>query len=134
MAKKRRGELKDYYQALGVPQHASQKDIQVAFRKLAQRCHPDLNDEPDATEKFKELVEAYTALKEPGRRNDFDAEVLSEYCMSFLGQFEKGDAPAKQLKNEFLRILSLGGIDATESTQDKKEPEFFKILQRLGMR
>ena len=134
MAKKKRGELKNYYLTLGVPQHASQKDIQIAFRKLAQKCHPDLNADSDATEKFKELVEAYTALKEPGRRNDFDAQVLSEYCMSFLGQFEDGGAPGKKLKKEFLRVLSLGGVDGKDPAEEKNEPEFFRILNRLGMR
>ena len=68
--KKKRGELKDYYSMLGVPRYASQKDIQVAFRKLAQKCHPDLNSDPDATENFKELVEAYTELKDPERRKN----------------------------------------------------------------
>ena len=136
MARKRksRGELKNYYLILGVPQYASQKDIQIAFRKLAQKCHPDLNDEPDATDKFKELVEAYSALKEPGRRNDFDAQVISEYCMSFLGQFETGEAPGKLLKREFLHILSLGGVAGTDSARKRPEPEFYRILQRLGLR
>ena len=106
--RKNRGELKDYYLILGVPSNASQKDIQLAFRKLAQKCHPDLNDDPDATENFKELVEAFTALKDSVRRNDFDAQVISEYCTSFMGQFDYGEAPGKKLKKEFLRILSLG--------------------------
>jgi DnaJ-class molecular chaperone len=136
MARKRksRGELKNYYLTLGVPQYASQKDIQIAFRKLAQKCHPDLNDEPDATEKFKELVEAYSALKEPGRRNDFDAQVISEYCMSFLGQFENGETPGKSLKKDFLRILRGAGFDGTDPAQKKPEPDFYRILQRLGLR
>ena len=99
-----------------------------------QKCHPDLNDEPDATEKFMELVEAYTALKEPGRRNDFDAQIISEYCMSFLGQFETGEAPGKLLKREFLHILSLGGVAETDSARKRPEPEFYRILQRLGLR
>lgn len=132
--KKKRGELKDYYSILGVPGYASQKDIQIAFRKLAQKCHPDLNSDPDATENFKELVEAYTALKDPERRNDFDADVISEYCQSYLGQFENGGTPSKVLKKEFLRILSLGALDESTPDEEKKQPEFFRILQRLGLR
>ena len=132
--RKNRGELKDYYLILGVPSNASQKDTQLAFRKLAQKCHPDLNDDPNSTEKFKELVEAYSALKDPKRRNDFDAEVISKYCQSYLGQFENGNSPSQTIKKEFLRILSLGGVDETDPAQEKPEPEFYRILRRLGLR
>ncbi len=104
---KHHGPLKDYYAVLGVPKSASQKAIQQAFRQLAQKFHPDLNPDPEATEKFQELVEAYQALKVPEKRNQFDARIMSEFCKSYLSSFKKEDdpKPKKKRKPEFYRIL-----------------------------
>jgi len=55
-------EFKDYYSAMGVPPDASADDIKRTRRKLARKYHPDLSKEPDATERMKEINEAYTAL------------------------------------------------------------------------
>ena len=55
----------DYYQVLGVDRKASQEEIQKAFRKKAQKYHPDINKDPGAEQKFKELNEAYEVLKDP---------------------------------------------------------------------
>jgi molecular chaperone DnaJ len=53
---------KDYYKILGVPRNASKEDIKKAFRALSKKYHPDLNKDPDAEDKFKEINEAYSAL------------------------------------------------------------------------
>ncbi len=107
--KKRREDdepIKDYYEILGVAKNASQKAIQKAFRKRAQKCHPDLNqDDPDAAKKFIALAEAYQALKVEEKRNEFDAQIISEYCMSFLGSLKSGKKTKGKKKSEFLRIL-----------------------------
>jgi curved DNA-binding protein len=63
---------KDYYNALGVARDASQKDIQRAYRKLARKYHPDLNKDPGAEQKFKEVSEAYEVLKDPEKRQKYD--------------------------------------------------------------
>ncbi|KAH9666755.1 Molecular chaperone Hsp40/DnaJ family protein [Citrus sinensis] len=52
----------DYYATLGVPKSASGKEIKAAYRKLARQYHPDVNKEPGATEKFKEISAAYELL------------------------------------------------------------------------
>jgi len=66
--------MKDYYQILGVPDHASQEDIKRAFRKLAFKYHPDTNpgNEKQAEEKFKEINEAYGALGDKDKRQHYD--------------------------------------------------------------
>ncbi len=99
--------LKDYYAILGVSKGASQKAIQQAFRGLAQACHPDVNQSPDATNKFQELVEAYQALKAPEKRNQFDARIIGEFCKSYLGSFqqEEKEKPKEKPKPEFFRLL-----------------------------
>lgn len=65
--------FKDYYDTLGVTRSASQDDIQKAFRKLARKLHPDVNKEPDAEDRFKEINEAYEVLKDPEKRKKYDA-------------------------------------------------------------
>ena len=65
-------EFKDYYQILGVKSDADSKEIKSAYRKLARKYHPDVNPEPGAEEKFKEVAEAYEVLKDPGRRAEYD--------------------------------------------------------------
>ncbi|GII64194.1 curved DNA-binding protein [Sphaerisporangium krabiense] len=63
----------DFYQALGVPRTASQDDIQRAYRKLARSYHPDVNKDPGAEEKFKDISEAYDVLSDPDKRRRYDA-------------------------------------------------------------
>jgi curved DNA-binding protein len=53
---------KDYYAILGVNRGASGDEVKLAYRRLAQRFHPDVSTEPHAEERFKEVVEAYEAL------------------------------------------------------------------------
>lgn len=63
---------KDYYKIMGVSQDASDKDIKMAYRKLARKYHPDISKEPDAEERFKEMAEAYEVLKDPKKRSEYD--------------------------------------------------------------
>ena len=63
---------KDYYALLGVTPDATSAQIKSAYRKLAKRYHPDVNDSPDAAEKFREITEAYDTLTDPDRRSLYD--------------------------------------------------------------
>ena len=63
---------RDYYEVLGVSKDASEADIKSAFRRLAKKYHPDLNKDPDAPEKFKEVQEAYEVLSDENKRKTYD--------------------------------------------------------------
>jgi len=63
----------DYYAALGVARGASADEIRKAYRRLAQKYHPDVSKEPGAEAKFKEVAEAYQTLKDPEKRAAYDA-------------------------------------------------------------
>jgi curved DNA-binding protein len=62
----------DFYQVLGVSRTASQEEIQRAYRKLARASHPDINHDPAAEERFKEISEAYQVLSDPDTRSRYD--------------------------------------------------------------
>ncbi|KAL5974262.1 hypothetical protein ACLOJK_030926 [Asimina triloba] len=62
----------DYYSTLGVSKSASSKDIKTAYRRLARQYHPDVNKEPGATEKFKEISAAYEVLSDEKKRSLYD--------------------------------------------------------------
>ncbi|CAN8233366.1 unnamed protein product [Cochlearia groenlandica] len=62
----------DYYSTLGVPKSANSKDIKAAYRRLARQYHPDVNKEPGATDKFKEISAAYEVLSDEQKRALYD--------------------------------------------------------------
>lgn len=66
-------EYKDYYEILGVSKDASDKDIKNAYRKLAKKYHPDLNQgDQKAADKLKEVNEAYEVLSDSEKRKKYD--------------------------------------------------------------
>jgi molecular chaperone DnaJ len=70
--------MKDYYEILGVTKSASEDDIKKAFRKLAQKYHPDKKEGDEA--KFKEVSEAYAVLSDKKKRAEYDT-----YGKTFAG-------------------------------------------------
>ncbi|MDL2266642.1 J domain-containing protein [Desulfovibrio sp. OttesenSCG-928-G15] len=66
-------EYKDYYKSLGVSKSATTEEIGKAYKKLARKYHPDLNQgDKKAEEKFKEINEAHEVLKDPEKRKMYD--------------------------------------------------------------
>lgn len=64
---------RDFYETLGVSRDAKPDDIQRAYRKLARTYHPDVNKDPAAEERFKDISEAYDVLSDPETRRRYDA-------------------------------------------------------------
>jgi molecular chaperone DnaJ len=62
----------DYYEVLGVPRGADAAEVKRAFRARARLLHPDVSDDPDAEERFRELADAYAALSKPASRLLYD--------------------------------------------------------------
>ena len=79
--------MKNHYQTLGLKRDASNDDIKKAYRKLAQKFHPDKNDgDKFFEERFKEIQEAYETLSDPYEKGKYD----SNYDYFFNGQQKTG--------------------------------------------
>ncbi len=65
-------EYKDYYKILGIPRESNPEEIKRAYRKLARKYHPDVSKEKNAEQHFKEIKEAYEALKDSKKRAAYD--------------------------------------------------------------
>ena len=65
-------EYKDYYKILGVTRDAGEAAIKQAYRRRARKYHPDVSQEKDAEQRFKEIGEAYEVLKDAQKRQSYD--------------------------------------------------------------
>ena len=110
-------EFKDYYKILGVAEDASADAIKRAYRRLARKYHPDVSRERDAEVRFKEINEAYAALKDPDKREAYDEVRRSPFRNG--GQFEP--PPGWQFKTEFPG----GGFTTTDAGAFS---DFFRTL------
>lgn len=89
---------KDYYDILGVERDADQRTIKRAFLKKARKVHPDVSDDPNAEEKFKELNEAYSVLSDEQKRANYD-------------RFGSADGPGGSGYVDFSDIFGGMGVD-----------------------
>lgn len=84
-------DYKDYYKVMGVDKGANEKEIKLAYRRLARKYHPDISKEPNAEEKFKEVGEAYEVLKDPKKRKVYD-----QYAHDWELRQKAGSSPHRQ--------------------------------------
>ncbi len=87
----------DYYNELGVSKTSSKDEIKKAYRELAKKYHPDISKEPNATEKFKKVSEAYAVLSDDAKKSQYD-------------QFGKEGFQQKYSQEDIFRGFDVGDI------------------------
>ena len=80
----------DYYDILGIPRNADDKEIKKAYRNLARKYHPDVCKEPGAEEKFKEINEAYSVLSDEQKKAQYDNMGHETYTNASKGSYTGG--------------------------------------------
>lgn len=112
----------DYYEILGVSKNATQRDIEIAFRKLVTKYHPDKyktqGGEPyrKAVEKFTLINEAYEVLRDPEKRREYDEA------------FRTGNFIPESLKKKKIQAMNLlkMGKESLEKGEDSKAAMYFR--------
>ncbi|WP_268033306.1 J domain-containing protein [Algoriphagus sp. PAP.12] len=106
----------DYYEVLGIPKTADEKEIKAAYRKMARKYHPDLNpDNKEAEKKFKEVNEANEVLSNPENRKKYD-----KYGKDWKHgeEFEKAQQQRRQQQSQYSQYGSgaegFGGQDYSD--------------------
>jgi molecular chaperone DnaJ len=113
---------RDYYDILGVGRSASDDEIKAAFRKLARQYHPDVNKEPDAEEKFKELNEAYGVLSDADKRARYDR--FGRAGLGDMGGFHDYTVDFSDLIEEIF-----GGFGFSSGRRSRRSPHRGRDLQ-----
>ena len=110
----------DYYELLSVPRDASPDDVKKAFRKLARQFHPDVNKDPTAEARFKEINEAYEVLSDEQKRAAYDKYGHAAFRSGGAapGQGDFGNfTDINDIFNEFF-----GGFNRSGAAQQRRSP------------
>lgn len=100
---------KSPYDTLGVSKTASSDEIKKAYRRLARKYHPDINKEPGAEEKFKEINAAYEILSDEKKRKQYDAYGENMFGGQDFGDFTRSAGNMDDL-NEILKNVFGSGF------------------------
>lgn len=100
-------EKRDYYEILGVEKGAEKKEIKKAYRKLAMQFHPDVSEDPESAEKFKEISEAYAVLSDEEKRRTYD-----QYGHAGMGGFSQEDIFNNINFEDIFKGFGFGGSSA----------------------
>ncbi|MGV8150216.1 MAG: molecular chaperone DnaJ [Candidatus Woesearchaeota archaeon] len=113
---------KDYYKILGVGKNASKEEIKLAYKKLAKEFHPDVNKDPSATEKFKEISEAASVLGDDTKRKQYDqfgSDFERKYHQDFSRDFRGADFEDMDFGDLFEMFFGGNGAGGSRSRRQR---------------
>ncbi|MQL93863.1 hypothetical protein Taro_026500 [Colocasia esculenta] len=110
--------VSDYYSVLGVSKNASKSEIKSAYRKLARSYHPDVNKDPGAENKFKEISNAYEVLSDDEKRSLYDryGEAGLKGTGMGMGDFSN---PFDLFESLFEGMGGMGGMGGTRAARNR---------------
>ncbi|CAN4110548.1 unnamed protein product [Withania somnifera] len=116
---------KDFYEVLGVSRNASKSEIKSSYRKLARSYHPDVNKEPGAEQKFKEISNAYEVLSDDEKRSVYDkyGEAGLKGAGMGMGDFSNAFDLFESLFDGFGGMGGMGGMGGRGSRSRATEGE-----------
>lgn len=133
----------DYYKVLGVSEQAEEAQIKQAYRKLAKKYHPDLNpNNPEAEEKFKNIVEAYETLGDADKRKEYDLKRKNAGAGRSSGSTASSKSSDKNMADftkdmeKYFGFSFAGGQTEKQSADGKKKnpldvTEMFEAFMRV---
>jgi molecular chaperone DnaJ len=140
---------RDLYGVLGVSRDATQEDIKKAYRRLAREHHPDVNEDPEAERRFKEINLAYQTLSDPAKRRQYDlfgGEGLTPDMFGFgdltdifeaffgsspFGRSRRSARPTRTVRGRDLRVvLPLTFEEAVFGTSREVQVESLEVCDR----
>ena len=126
---------KDYYSIIGVDKKATEQEIKKAFRKLSIKYHPDKNNgDKAATEKFKEVAEAYDVLGDKNKRQEYD-NIASNPFGGFGGARGRGGYGGPNYQDPFSSFDSIRDIfeKFNGGNQEKENHENLNIVLNVNL-
>ena len=100
---------KSLYETLGVSDSATEAEIKKSYRKLARQYHPDINKEPDAEEKFKEINAAYEVLSDKNKKAQYDMHGDQMFGGQNFHDFAQGQGGGADLDEILRQMFGQGG-------------------------
>lgn len=108
----------DYYSVLGVSKNASKSEIKSAYRKLARNFHPDVNKEPGAEQKFKDISNAYEVLSDDEKRSLYDKYGEAGLKGSGMGMGDFSN-PFDIFESLFEGMGGMGGMGGSRAARNR---------------
>ena len=100
----------DYYEVLGLARTADDEEIRRTFRALARELHPDVSDEPEAEERFRELTAAYSVLSKPSSRFLYDR-------FGYRGRGNGAFGPSRRGRSRVVAEIEIDAFEAGRGTR-----------------
>ena len=100
---------KSLYETLGVSDSATEAEIKKSYRKLARQYHPDVNKDPDAEEKFKEINAAYEVLSDKNKKAQYDTHGDQMFGGQNFHDFAQGQGGGADLDEILRQMFGQGG-------------------------